>query len=184
VFRVRNLVKENNKILNFKDIFKDNKSKNIKVYSRSELEELKKEKKIVFLDNYIIDVTEFIENHPGGQVHLIENINHDVSRYLYGITSINSSFQPHYHSVRTYKHIFKNMIIGVLREESGLITNMKKESEVIDTELMLISSRYIAKDISEFKFSFKNQFPNVTFTRFIHGYKWVGRHIAVIINLF
>ena len=146
------------------------------MFSKDELLNLKKQRKIVFFDNYIIDVTDFIEFHPGGQIHLIETLNHDVSRYLDATAAINPSFDPRSHMVSTYQHIFDTMIIGQIMNNSNLIVN----SEIIDEKFNPVSSRKIAKDTNEFRYGLISKNPNIRFSRFLQGYQWVGRHFAVI----
>ena len=180
--KIRHELKEKHKILLIKQLDQEFKSNNVKIYSHLELSKLKKSRKIVFFDNYIIDVTDFIEHHPGGQIHLIETINQDVSRYLDATAAINPSFDPRSHLVSTYQHIFDSMIIGQFQDNSGLIIKSNKNSDIIDHELSLMSKRKIAKDTYEFKFQFKTKSQDIIFSRFLPGFEWMGRHFAVMIN--
>ena len=39
---------------------------------------------LVILDEFVVDVTDFINKHPGGQFALKHNIGRDVSKFFYG----------------------------------------------------------------------------------------------------
>lgn len=41
-------------------------------------------RKFVILDNYVIDVADFIEHHPGGQFVLKHNIGRNISKFFHG----------------------------------------------------------------------------------------------------
>ena len=58
---------------------------------------MKKEGSLFVLhENYVCDVTEFINFHPGGRIHIEENIGLDVTRYVTGNASVNNNFLPHH----------------------------------------------------------------------------------------
>jgi len=42
------------------------------------------QKKLVILDNLILDVGEYMDNHPGGKFLLEHNIGRDISKFFYG----------------------------------------------------------------------------------------------------
>ena len=41
-------------------------------------------KKLVILDNLILDVGDYMDNHPGGKFLLEHNIGRDISKFFYG----------------------------------------------------------------------------------------------------
>ena len=41
-------------------------------------------RKLVILDDLVIDVKSYMVNHPGGSRYLFENIGRDVSKFFYG----------------------------------------------------------------------------------------------------
>ena len=52
---------------------------------REEFENLvKKGRKLVILDDMVLDVGQFIRHHPGGYFSLNHNIGRDVSKFFYG----------------------------------------------------------------------------------------------------
>jgi len=87
---------------------------------------MKKDGKLFVLhENYVCDVTEFINFHPGGIIHLEESIGLDVSRYVTGTDSINNNFVPHDHSLKAREHLM-TLVIAELVEEHGLVLKDNK----------------------------------------------------------
>ena len=162
-------------------------------FTREEIREIKKMKQIVFFDNYIVDVEKFINYHPGGRIHLEKNLGSDVTRFMCGSMAVNNDFKPHYHSLSAHNHLIENLVIGVFRENSGIIitTNSKDavvapnaKSELLgmqffDLPVIWISSRIINVHVSEIRFTLKRNLQNYRFNRFLPGYTWVGRHYSV-----
>ena len=52
------------------------------------LEEFKKQvkigRKLVILDDLVLDVSSYLYNHPGGQFLISHNIGRDISKFFYG----------------------------------------------------------------------------------------------------
>ncbi len=175
----------------------DERREKIFYFSREEIHEIKIKKKIVFFDNYIVDVEKFIDYHPGGKIHLIQNLGSDVSRFLCGSLSVNSHFEPHYHSLSAHKHLLENLVVGVFRENSGIIVTTDSKDVIVspntkteflnlqffDLPVVWISSRIINVHVSEIRFTLKRNLQNYRFNRFLPGYTWTGRHYSVRIKL-
>jgi len=47
-------------------------------------ERVKNGEKLVVLDDMVLDVSSFINNHPGGNFSLTHNIGKDISKFFYG----------------------------------------------------------------------------------------------------
>ena len=195
-------IKRDNRIKNINRIesiieANDERREKIFFFSREDIHDLKKMKKIVFYDNFIVDVETFIETHPGGKIHLLNNLGSDVSRYLCGSMSINKNFNPHYHSLSAHKYLISNMVLGIFRENSGIIITTDSKDAVItqnvDSELIEVqffdlavvwkSSRIINMYVSEIRFTLKRNLQNFRFNRFLPGYRWAGRHYSVILKI-
>jgi len=179
--KIRLFLRENNKVTLLNEINQEGKKASYKSYTRKELQNLKDTKKLVFMDNYIVDVTDYIEHHPGGQIQLLETINHDISRYLDGTCAINPDFDPHQHLISTRRHIYDKMVIGVVEDNCGLIYSSNNENMMVNENMSLISTRDITKDTKEFRFSPINKYPNYSFSRFLPGCEFIGKHFAVSI---
>lgn len=93
-------------------------------YDTDQVKKIKK--KFVFYDNYLVNVEDFINSHPGGKNPLIENIGLDVSRYLTGCVPFNSTFKQHNHKYLTMKYIVENRIFGVLNDKIMFSTDFDK----------------------------------------------------------
>jgi len=46
---------------------------------------------LVILDNLVIDVADYMDNHPGGKFLLSHNIGRDVSKFFYGGYSLDGN---------------------------------------------------------------------------------------------
>ena len=174
----------------------DERREKIFYFSRDEIHDIKVKKKIVFFDNYIVDVEKFIDYHPGGKIHLIKNLGSDISRYLCGSLSVNPNFEPHYHSLNAHRHLIENLVVGVFRENSGIIVTTDSKDVIVspnskteflnlqffDLPIVWISSRIINVHVSEIRFTLKRNLQNYRFNRFLPGYRWTGRHYSVSVQ--
>ena len=77
-------------------------------------------KKYVIYDNYLIDVESFMDFHPGGFLHIEENLYNDISRFVTGTTATNGKFKPHSHSFAAINYIHTK-IFGILNENHQII---------------------------------------------------------------
>ena len=70
---------------------------------------------LVILDDYVLDLKRYINEHPGGRFSLEHNIGGDVSKYFYGAYSLENEdvVATHTHSSDARKVVNK-MIIGKL----------------------------------------------------------------------
>ena len=61
---------------------------------------VKKGDKLVLLDDLVLDLGDYINNHPGGKFAMEANIGRDVSKYFYGGYSLENvnPVKPHKHS--------------------------------------------------------------------------------------
>jgi len=79
----------------------------------------------VLHENYVCDVTEFINFHPGGRIHIEESSGLDVSRYVTGTSAINNKFLPHDHSLVARQHLM-SLAFAELAEDHGLVLKDNK----------------------------------------------------------
>ena len=56
--------------------------------------------KLVILDNYVLDISKFRFEHPGGQFLIDFHVGRDISKYFYGgyVLEYSSKMKPHTHS--------------------------------------------------------------------------------------
>lgn len=84
----------------------------------------KERRRLVFLDNLIIDLNNYDELHPGGKFALTKNIGRDISKFFYGGYSLINRPQEfnkglHTHSYQAFKMI-KEMVIGTIEGQSQI----------------------------------------------------------------
>lgn len=75
---------------------------------------VKKGQQLVILNNYILDVSEYQYNHPGGNFLISYNIGRDISKFFYGAYKIENKkkgAKSHNHSHLSNK-IVNTLIIG------------------------------------------------------------------------
>ena len=81
-----------------------------------------KGEKLVILDEYVLDVSEFISKHPGGRFALEHSIGRDVSKYFYGGYSVDGNVgrdhprAAHVHS-NDARRIINELIVAYYERE-------------------------------------------------------------------
>ena len=67
----------------------------IETDERMTLEEFKKRisegERLVILDEYVLDVSQFCYNHPGGRFAIEHNVGRDISKFFYGCQSLENN---------------------------------------------------------------------------------------------
>lgn len=61
-------------------------------------EKIEQGKRYAILDDLVVDLGPFINNHPGGKFLLQHNIGRDISKFFYGGYSLESKMKPYTHS--------------------------------------------------------------------------------------
>ena len=74
-------------------------------------------KQFVILDDMVIDVSIFMDDHPGGKFSLQHNIGRDVSKYFYGGYSMeNIEKVPHHIHSNDARKIVTKLCVGLISE--------------------------------------------------------------------
>ena len=73
--------------------------------------------KLIILDDMVLDVKDFSQEHPGGQFLIDYNIGRDISKYFYGgyVMEHSSGIKPTKHS-NVAKSIVNGLIIGKINQ--------------------------------------------------------------------
>lgn len=76
---------------------------------------------LVLLDNLVLNVGQFINQHPGGRFVIRHNIGHDIGKYFYGGYSLEDNLtrlspQGHVHS-QTARTIVNDLIVAVYEDD-------------------------------------------------------------------
>ena len=79
---------------------------------------IKDGRKLVILDDIILDVDCFMDDHPGGKFSISHNIGNDISKFFYGGYSLENKdkVDHHVHSTSA-KKIANKLAIGYLTEK-------------------------------------------------------------------
>lgn len=172
------------------EIKKLNYEKKKPIINLEQLNAQKKVTKFVLFENYVCDVTEFIDHHPGGAMLIQDNLYTDVGRYLTGTQAYNKHFNKYEHYLMTHKHLIDHMTCAEIKDKHNILaimTNVDNPSEVLkhtdQTEnyinadkVVINEKRMIAKNVCEFKIG---GIKKTSFTRFLPGVFWIGRHFSV-----
>jgi hypothetical protein len=179
-----------------KDFFqsKDNKiATTHTIFNLAQLyDEKRRGKKWVLYDNYICDVTDFINSHPGGANMIQENLYSDMSRYMTGTQAYSSQIEAYAHNMDTIKYLIEKMCYGILKDNHNIIVNKGYLPSLNDTEakglrnnfseyisekyLQIISKQEIGENIFEYKF--KSQ-RGLQFAKILPGVYSLGRHFSL-----
>ncbi len=144
-------------------------------------------KKFVLYENYVCDVGEFIESHPGGAHLLIKNLYQDIGRYVTGTQAFSKDFNPHSHNFLTHKHIMKQLAFAEIKDNHGIISLSSKHQindqqtihslyiYISEEDCLLANKTMIAENVWEFQFTFHQYY----FSRILPNLNWIGRHFSV-----
>ena len=89
---------------------------------------------LVLLDEYVVDVGEFMHKHPGGRFTLKQNIGRDVSKYFYGGYSLDGNIdrkkpRPGYMHSNTARSIVNQLIIAFYEKETEKMSTICRLKE-------------------------------------------------------
>ena len=69
----------------------------------------------MILDDVVLDIKDFLNEHPGGRFSLEHNIGRDVSKFFHGSYALETiqGVEPHFHS-NDARHVVNKLVIGRL----------------------------------------------------------------------
>lgn len=83
------------------------------------LSKVKKGEELVILDDYILDISKFMDYHPGGRFSIQHNIGRDISRFFHGCYALeNFKKVPNHTHTSDARKIVNQFIIGRLENLS------------------------------------------------------------------
>lgn len=136
-----------------------------------------KDKKFVLIDNYLVDVGQYMEIHSGGKNLIEDNMYSDVTRYMNGSVPFNSKFKAWDHKFLTCFYAIKRMTFGEIEDNHSIITEGGKGIYLNNT-MIISSSRNITPNTKEFQFQLEGK-NEVKFSRYIEGFSWMGKHFSL-----
>ena len=137
-----------------------------------EIKETKRE--WMFYDEYILDVSGFKWNHPGGSFFFPQVYGQDAGKFINGCSSVNDTIRPYTHS-----KIAKNMInflkIGRVAYPTGVLTKIQGAETQASMRWVLADNTMVSAVTNCLEFCSSdwelcNDPP---------GYEWMGKHFLV-----
>lgn len=102
-------------------------------------------RKLILLDEMVIDVKDYMKAHPGGKFLIENNIGRDISKFFYGGQS-----QESLAGMRPYLH--SNIAFDMINQ----LTKYKLEKEAENKVSLIIDRSKITNSTSAFTFKFLN----------------------------
>ena len=103
-------------------------------------------RKLVILDDLVLDVTLFAQNHPGGRFLIDNNVGKDISKYFHGGYSFEQSQGARQHAHSNYARTIVNSLIvarhvtkrstAIVRSESTHFLNKGVDEDKPDLKLL------------------------------------------------
>lgn len=93
------------------------------------VEMIKSGKKLMFADEFIINVGQFALSHPGGSFMVSESIGEDAGKYMVGCSSYGGSHNPYSHSAKAFS-MLKSLAIGKIPTPPGYFTKSAPQQSV------------------------------------------------------
>ena len=145
--------------------------------TKAELNEMIAEgRKLVLIDEYVVDVEEFMHKHPGGRFALEHNIGRDVSKYFYGGYSMDGNIgrknpRP--------GNMHSNVARGIVNEL--IIAYYEKEVDKTSTICRLKENKIYAVNsiIKTFFMESVDKKPVPNFKRHYHGFELLTKHFWI-----
>ena len=137
------------------------------------LEKILGGKKWVFLDHYILDISGFMQNHPGGAYMLQRSVGQDVGKYLNGCSSADFQVNPYYHS-QPARNFINHLIIGRVAF-APVLTPRDSAGSMAKMPWNLVKKTEVAKSTYCFEFTS----PSWEVVQDPPGFEWMGKHFRV-----
>ena len=112
---------------------------------------VKSGKKYVFLDTHVLDISPFIDSHPGGSYLLSETIGEDYGKYVYGVNGYQAGQAGFCHPNIAWTNI-SMMKIGETGYHLGVVLNNSGPPDLHNMRWTLASKTPLAPNVSRFAF--------------------------------
>ncbi len=172
IFEIRHYIENKNKherLLSVKHVG------NLPSIKCEELTNERKNKKFVIYENYLLDVGTYIETHPGGKNLLSDNLYGDVGRYLTGNQAYSNNFHAHDHNYATYVYALKKLAYSEIVNDNNIVQTHNCNNHFLDASFQIANKREISQNIFEYRFTTNE----LSFSRFLTGHTWIGKHFSV-----
>lgn len=138
-----------------------------------------KEKQFVLIDNILVDVGSYLDNHPGGRNLLEESLYGDVTRFMNGSVPFSSSFKAVDHKCLSCLFAIKFMSFGKIQENHNIVVDSNDKSYYLFDTMSIQDSRVTTGVTKEFRLRTKENLKELRFARYLPGFSWMGRHFSI-----
>lgn len=132
-------------------------------------------RKLVLLNELVLDISEFINYHPGGRFVLKTNTGRDISKYFYGGYCLedNQGARPGegYNHSNYARMIVEGLIVGVYQPETQL--------EVVTCQIDLKRTKMLNSSTGTIFLENKLKHAVPNFRNFYKGFKMMGKHFKI-----
>lgn len=131
---------------------------------------------VVFFDQWVLDVGEFLSSHPGGELMLRKNITEDIGKYLTGTLGWSREVVAYKHS-KYARILVKQLRIGRIAYPDGIILSTTGSPPTFDRMKWRLVDRTDEADglIRRFSFSISDH----TVANSPAGVDWMGKHFRM-----
>lgn len=139
------------------------------------IKKIKKDQKAwVFYDEFVLDLSGYRWNHPGGSYFFPQIYGQDVGKYLCGSSGIDDNVTPHIHSKKALNMI-PYLAISKVAYPSDVLLNIEPLEKLDSMNWVLVDNVAISSSTHCLEFSSQlwkvNSSPS--------GYEWMGKHFLV-----
>lgn len=138
-----------------------------------------KEKQFVLIDNILVDVGNYLDNHPGGRNLLEDNLYGDVTRYMNGSVPFSSNFKAVDHKYLSCLIAIKFMSFGKIYDDHNIVVDSNDKSYYLFDKMNIVASRVTAGVTKEFQLRTKENLKEIKFARYLPGFSWMGKHFSL-----
>ena len=132
IFRFK-LIWKYNMIVEFED-------KDLPIMTEEEF--IKSKDKLAIFENYVIKISGYFFDHPGGKYVLQECVGKDIGKYLNGSYSMESNMSPHTHSVIAYKILQKLAVAKLKMPESHTSLFIEKTDQSVMEDVQMNNKNF------------------------------------------
>jgi hypothetical protein len=108
-------------------------SEKLKEMNHFEVMEMVREgKKIMFADEFVVNVSHFYKSHPGGSFMINRTVGEDAGKYMVGCSSYGNSYNAYSHSEEAFS-MLKSLAIGKISKIPEFLVPLKSQESIYMT---------------------------------------------------
>eukprot|EP00340_Litonotus_pictus_P003817 CAMPEP_0170522320 /NCGR_PEP_ID=MMETSP0209-20121228/7749_1 /TAXON_ID=665100 ORGANISM="Litonotus pictus, Strain P1" /NCGR_SAMPLE_ID=MMETSP0209 /ASSEMBLY_ACC=CAM_ASM_000301 /LENGTH=735 /DNA_ID=CAMNT_0010809763 /DNA_START=116 /DNA_END=2323 /DNA_ORIENTATION=- len=155
---------------------------NIKKMTTKQVRELKESqsKKFVLVDNYLVDMDNYLDAHPGGRNLIEDSLYGDVTRFMNGSVPFNSEFPAVEHKMLSLLYAIKLASFAEIKDDDHkIVTHPNGDSVYLHDHMSIVGSRITAGVTKEFQLKGQTSLRDLSFSRYIPNFSWMGKHFSI-----